>query len=124
MSLPHPQPASKTVNAFVLAGGKSSRMGTDKSLLKLNGELLIEHALAIFRRAGLSAQIVGARCDLSQFSPVVPDHAPTAGLGPLAGICSAISASNSAYAVFLPVDMPLVPAALINYLLHWPVCLP
>jgi molybdopterin-guanine dinucleotide biosynthesis protein A len=118
LSLPQPQPVSETADAFVLAGGKSSRMGTDKSLLNLNGEPLIQYALEIFRRAGLHARIAGAPCDLSQFAPIIPDHGSASGLGPLAGICSAMSASNSAYAVFLPVDMPLVPAALVTYLLH------
>lgn len=117
MSLP-PHLAGEIAGAFVLAGGKSSRMGADKSLLELNGEPLIKHALGILRRAGFNPRIAGACGDLSQFAPVVPDEASTPGLGPLSGISAALSAADTAYAVFLPVDVPLMPAALISYLLH------
>lgn len=118
MSLPQHEPAIETVDAFVLTGGKSSRMGTDKSRLKLKGQPLIQHALNILRRGGFNPRISG-RADLSQFAPVVPDREPLAGLGPLAGICAALSASDAGYAVFLPVDVPLIPAALVNYLHHY-----
>ena len=37
--------------AFVLAGGKSSRMGRDKAALLLNGRTLLQHALATLREA-------------------------------------------------------------------------
>ncbi|MFT4698493.1 MAG: molybdopterin-guanine dinucleotide biosynthesis protein A, partial [Flavobacteriaceae bacterium] len=37
---------SKNITGVILAGGKSSRMGTDKGFLKLNGKLFIEHIIA------------------------------------------------------------------------------
>jgi molybdenum cofactor guanylyltransferase len=113
-----PPSVCEAADAFVLAGGKSRRMGSDKALLEINGVPLIEHALAILRRAELDPRIAGARSDLSRSAPVIADDAATSGLGPLSGICTALSATDAAYAVFLPVDVPLVPRDLIVYLLR------
>ena len=102
---------------FVLAGGESTRMGRDKALLPFAGRPLIEHALSILSEAGLPLRIAGARSrSLAEFAPIVEDAGP--GLGPLAGICSAMAATPSHYAVFLPVDLPLLPPSLVVYLLH------
>lgn len=100
---------------FVLAGGKSSRMGKDKALAELGGRALIERALAVLREAGLTAAIAGASSQLTGFAPVIEDA--TAGMGPLGGVCAGLKATQARYAVLLSVDMPLLPASLIVYLL-------
>src|SRR6266702_3729720 len=100
---------------FVLAGGQSSRMGADKALVQFGGQPLIAHALRILRDAGLASAIAGARSDLSAYAPVIPDESP--GLGPLGGICAALSATCAQWAVFISVDLPLLPASLIRCLL-------
>jgi len=99
---------------FVLAGGESSRMGSDKALIELNGKALIVHALDILRGAGLPVTIAGARSDLSAYAPLLDD----AGLGPLGGICAALASTSAEFAVFLPVDMPLLPSGLISAMLR------
>lgn len=101
---------------FVLAGGQSSRMGRDKALLPLAGRPLILHAVSILRDARLKVWIAGARSPLSEFAPVVADSRP--GEGPLGGICAALAATSTRYAVFLPVDLPLLPAPLVEFLVH------
>jgi len=99
---------------FVLAGGQSSRMGSDKALIELDGEPLVVHALNTLRNAGITATIAGARSDLSKYAPPIDD----AGLGPLSGICAALASTSAEFAVFLPVDMPLLPPSLIPVLLQ------
>jgi molybdopterin-guanine dinucleotide biosynthesis protein A len=105
---------------FVLAGGQSSRMGRDKALLEFAGRPLIAHALDIFQEASIGAMIAGAASpvlrSLEVFAPVIEDASP--GHGPLSGICSALSIICARYAVFLPVDLPLLPASLLVYLLR------
>jgi molybdenum cofactor guanylyltransferase len=102
--------------AFILAGGQSSRMGADKALISLAGKPLIAHALGILQQAGMDAQIAGARSDLSGFAAVIPDADPDH--GPLAGICAALASTAARHAIFLPVDLPLLPASLVSVLLH------
>ncbi len=101
---------------FVLAGGLSSRMGRDKALVELAGKPLIAWALDVLRGAGQVARIAGARADLSAFAAVVPDEAVDA--GPLSGVCSALRAAEAEWAVFVPVDLPLIPASLIRILVE------
>jgi molybdopterin-guanine dinucleotide biosynthesis protein A len=104
---------------FVLAGGVSSRMGRDKARLVLDGKPLVERAVALLREAGLTVSIAGAQApleQLAQVAPVVPDAEP--GLGPLGGICTAMASTSSRLAVFVTVDTPFLPAALIRLLVH------
>jgi molybdopterin-guanine dinucleotide biosynthesis protein A len=109
-----------SASSFVLAGGQSSRMGRDKALLPFAGQPLIAHAISILREAGLEAAIAGANRQangaLATYAPVVEDSQP--GLGPLAGICAALATVAARYAVFLPVDLPLLPSSLIAYMVH------
>jgi len=101
---------------FVLAGGRSSRMGADKSLVPFCGRPLLVRALETLRQAGLPATIAGARSALSDFAPLVEDLEPHR--GPLAGICAALASCTERWAVFVPIDLPLLPASLLEYLLH------
>jgi len=90
-------------------------MGVDKATVHLAGQPLIVHALEILRQAGLTASIAGARAQLSSFAAVVADS--ELNRGPLGGICAALSSTTARKAVFIPVDMPLLPASLVNFLL-------
>jgi molybdenum cofactor guanylyltransferase len=105
------------VEAFVLAGGRSKRMGQDKALLKLGGRTLIDLALDKLRTIGVTApRIAAARSDLSSHAPVVPDlHT---GCGPLSGIEAALDATTRPLNLFLPVDMPLLPARFLTWMLQ------
>jgi molybdopterin-guanine dinucleotide biosynthesis protein A len=107
---------SDGVEGFVLAGGRSTRMGRDKALLQVGGRPLVEVALDKLRNIGVAApRIAGARTDLSSHAPVVPDLHP--GCGPLSGIESALAASSQPLNLFLPVDMPLLPARFLHWML-------
>ncbi len=107
------QPAAA---GFVLAGGQSSRMGRDKALVKLAGRPLIEHALGILRDAGLTASIAGGQPGLAAYAPLVADiHTAQ---GPLGGILAVLASTSARWAVFLPVDLPLLPASLLLCLLR------
>ena len=120
----------KDAVGFILAGGQSRRMGADKALVEFRGLPLVAHALDLVRAAGLPVFIAGARSPLEPLAPVVPDVRTDE--GPLAGICSALEslkdssshrptgalAPEPLFALFLPVDLPLLPRSLLSYLLH------
>ena len=86
-------------------------MGTDKALVEFRGQPLVVHALRILREAGLSASIAGARSDLKKYASVINDFdAPE---GPLGGICAVMEVTSVTRFVFVPVDLPLLPASLL-----------
>lgn len=101
---------------FVLAGGRSTRMGRDKALVEFRGKPLVAHALGLCDASGLSTSIAGAHSLLTGFSEVIEDETPD--LGPLQGICTALKSCHAEYALFLPVDLPLLPVSLIKYMLR------
>ena len=77
----------RTIVGVVLAGGKSSRMGTEKSLLPLGGVPLVERATARLRPQ-VDEVILSANGNPDRFrscaAPVVPDRVPDG--GPLVGL--------------------------------------
>ncbi len=91
-------------------------MGADKALVPFQGRPLVEHALEILRGAGLHAAIAGARSPLGAYGPVIEDV--EADKGPLGGICAALASISAHRAVFVPVDLPLLPSSLITYMVR------
>ena len=100
------------VHGFVLAGGKSSRMGRDKALLEFRGRPMVEIAVEKLRAFCAVASIAGNREDLSGFAPVVPEE--RVDCGPAAGIEAGLRACTQPWAMFIPVDVPLAPAELLR----------
>jgi len=99
------------ISGYVLAGGRSSRMGTDKALLQLAGKPLIAHAVAKLRRICEDVAILSNNAALADYAPLVSDLHP--GCGPIAGIEAALTHSAHAWNLILPVDMPFVPTELL-----------
>lgn len=108
-------PASSPVTAFILAGGKSTRMGTDKAFVMLDGQTLLAHALDLARRVTNHVRIVGDAEKFAPFAPVVEDVFP--GCGPLAGIHAALRASHTDLNLMLAVDLPFVSQPLLQFLI-------
>ncbi|MFZ1007562.1 MAG: molybdenum cofactor guanylyltransferase [Candidatus Sulfotelmatobacter sp.] len=104
------------VTAFILAGGKSSRMGADKAFLEFDGRTLLERTLELARSVTGDVRIVGAREKFTPFAPVVEDV--FTGQGPLGGIHSALRSSTSDLNLMLAVDAPFVSCALLQYLIR------
>ncbi len=91
------------VFGFVLAGGRSSRMGTDKASVIIDGKSMLEHTKSILAEvSGEVAVVGGAYADIADAMPFS---------GPASAIARLIS-SHSDYedtiALFMPVDMPRV----------------
>ena len=104
-----------SVTGFVLAGGKSTRMGTDKALLELAGRPLIEHMLELARSVCRQVCVVGDPGKFSRLAPVIPDL--YAGQGPLAGIHAALTHSETNRNLILGVDLPFLEADFLRYLI-------
>jgi phospholipid/cholesterol/gamma-HCH transport system ATP-binding protein len=103
------------VTAFILAGGKSTRMGADKAFVALNGRSLIDRMLDVGQSVTPDVRIIGDAPKFSQFAPTVEDIFRDC--GPLGGIHAALRASPSELNLILAVDLPLVSTALLQYLI-------
>ena len=104
-----------------MAGGRSSRMGADKALLKIGGETMVGRIAQAVKEAAGNAAIVGdpARYGMLGY-PVIEDR--FVGCGPLGGIHAALvhAAMHTAgdWNVIVACDMPGVHAEGIAELLR------
>lgn len=100
------------ISGYILAGGRSSRMGTDKALLPLAGKPLIAHAVAKLRRICADVHILSNNPALAAYAPLVPDLHPDC--GPIGGIEAALIHSPNDWNLILPVDVPFLPVAILQ----------
>lgn len=105
------------VNAIVLCGGRSSRMGFDKAFIKAGGSTLIQRQVeALSGRfnkillATNSPEKYGARDRVETVTDGVP------GLGPLGGLAAALAKSDARYNFVVACDMPFVSPDLAAYM--------
>lgn len=104
------------VSAFVLAGGRSSRMGSDKALLRIGDESFLSLALRKTQAVCPTPVIVGDPGLYAAFGPVVEDRFP--GCGPLGGIHAALSMTRTELNLILSVDLPLMKAEFLRWLVN------
>lgn len=102
------------VSAFVLVGGKSTRMGTDKAFVEFGGCTLLARALQLATSTCSEAWIVGPRQRFASFGQVVEDVFPNQ--GPLGGIHAALRTSNTDLNFLVAVDLPFVEVGFVRYL--------
>ncbi|QCJ44932.1 molybdenum cofactor guanylyltransferase [Bacillus sp. S3] len=102
--------------AIILAGGKSSRMGTNKALLKINEKTTIESMADKLKL--LFDDIILVTNDSEQYEflglKMVADQYP--GMGPLAGVHAGLLASDYDVNVIVACDMPFVSTELAEVL--------
>lgn len=107
------------VSAAVLAGGESRRMGSDKSLLELDGEPMI--ARVVSRLTDLSDDVLVITNDPEKYDWLA-DRVRFAsdlggeGQGPLAGIGAALQAARHDAVIVVATDMPFLNTDLLSYL--------
>ncbi|MFV9482350.1 molybdenum cofactor guanylyltransferase [Christiangramia sp. ASW11-125] len=95
------------IEVFVLAGGKSKRMGTDKGLVKFKGNPMISHIIEILDKLNLKTSIVSSNEEYLKFGkPVYKDVIPNK--GPLGGLYTALEYSQAPMVLLLACDMPSI----------------
>lgn len=99
-----PQPRPRTVEVAILAGGLSTRMGVDKSKVRIEGQRMLTMIRATASELALPVRVIRR------------DAVPRC--GPLGGIMTGLSKARARAVLFLACDMPLVSAALLQRLLR------
>ena len=101
----------------ILAGGKSSRMGTNKALLEVGGSGMLERAAALLRP--LVGQLFVVADDAAAYAgldlPIVPDRHP--GCGAVGGIHAALLHAAQPLVLCVACDMPHLGRGVVELLL-------
>lgn len=105
---------------FVLAGGRSTRMGQDKALLPWKGSTLIESVAREVLQAAGNVTLIGSpelygNLGFPGCFPVIPDRIE--GCGPMGGLHAALSVTTADWNVLAACDMPGVTCQLLEELL-------
>jgi len=104
------------ISGFILAGGKSSRMGTNKALLTFQNKPLLKHMANLIEPFCSNIAISGECVDYHVFGiKMVPDH--YSDCGPIAGIYSSLQYSQTDWNLLVSVDAPFVNEELFCYLI-------
>lgn len=105
------------VGAFVLAGGKSSRMGRPKGLLPFSGKPLVIHLAQLLEVTAEPAAIIGPPKYYAGLGlRVVADDRRDA--GPLGGICTALRVSDCGWNLIVGCDLPFLTSDWLAHLIE------
>jgi molybdenum cofactor guanylyltransferase len=104
------------VGGFILAGGRSSRMGRPKGLLPFSGKPLVKHLAQLLEITGEPVVIVGPPGDYAGMGlRVVADDRRDA--GPLGGIATALRVSNCGWNLIVGCDLPFLTSEWLAHLI-------
>jgi len=107
----------KDITGIILAGGKSTRMGSDKGFLKLNGVSFMEYSITAMKPLVSEIIIVSNNPDYDIFNlKRVEDVIKEA--GPLAGIYTGLKTSKTEFNLVLSCDVPLITKEILEMLIE------
>lgn len=107
---------SKNMNCYILAGGKSSRMGTDKGLILFKSKPIIAHVIDVLKPVFKEVIIVSNNNDYSKFNlTIIPDLILNS--GPAGGIYSALCHSTTSNNFIVSCDMPFISTEAVENLI-------
>jgi molybdopterin-guanine dinucleotide biosynthesis protein A len=103
------------ITGIILAGGKSTRMGTDKALIQIAGKTLLERVIEVCRP--ICSEIIissnNPEHDKSGYQ-IIPDEIHNC--GPIGGIYSCLKKSETNWNFIVSVDTPFVTSDFIQFL--------
>jgi molybdopterin-guanine dinucleotide biosynthesis protein A len=108
------------ITGFILAGGKSTRMGTNKSLLKIGGITIIERVVNLMRDLFQEVLLITNQPEEFSFLKLTMLEDIHKNIGPLAGIHSALLNTTTDKSFIISCDIPLMTADVIKYLVDYP----
>ena len=101
----------ESLDCFVLAGGKSTRFGTNKSLASVGARYMAAVVASNLRNAsGSSVSLIGADAQTSSALGLPSVFGSREGNGPLGAIIDALELSDSVFVVIAPNDTPFFSA--------------
>lgn len=104
--------------AVILAGGKSSRMGFDKQLIKVKDICITEHLIEMLTPMFKNIIVVTNKPELYRDKNIIIAEDVHKGYGPIGGIHAGLSKSQSMFNYFIACDMPNVNKLYIKYMIN------
>lgn len=104
------------ITGIILAGGKSSRMGTEKGLVQFNGKPFIQYSISALKPLVSRTLIISANPDYDLFKLERIEDLIT-GAGPLAGIYTGLNQTKTEYNLVLSCDVPLIKTEVLELLI-------
>jgi molybdopterin-guanine dinucleotide biosynthesis protein A len=102
----------ENIEIFILAGGQSRRMQSDKASLQVGESTLLDRTIKVVRSTALPFVVVSSHPEhKSDEYPVISDLVQ--GKGPMAGLYTAMKHTQSAWVMLIACDMPLVSHGMI-----------
>ncbi|MEG0663455.1 MAG: molybdenum cofactor guanylyltransferase [Anaerovoracaceae bacterium] len=104
------------MEAVIIAGGKSTRMGFDKQFLSKGDKSIFERNLPLLQRCFSKVRVITNRPELYEEYAVETNRDVIPGFGPLSGLHSALVHSEEEYCYALACDMPILNEDYIAYI--------
>jgi len=113
-----PCPFIRGITGVILAGGKSSRFGSNKAFADVNGRPLIERVIEV--TGSVFDSLIIITNDPGEYSSLgIPMYEDIIkGLGPLGGIYTGLEKMHDSFGFFVACDMPFLNEHLIRYILE------
>ena len=108
----------KDITGVILAGGKSSRYGSNKALVKIEGIPLIERVATVMQSLFEHVFLITNTPDEYAYLGFPMYEDLIKGLGPLGGIYTAMTAIPNSGGFFVPCDMPFLNPYLIRHMVE------
>jgi molybdopterin-guanine dinucleotide biosynthesis protein A len=111
-----------SIEAYILVGGRSTRLGRDKAFVQIGRTTLAERALNTIRESGIASKTTFVAGNETQFAiQAITLDAPfifdlVEGRGPLGGLHAALSYAQSEWILLLACDYPFVSTDLLKLL--------
>ncbi|WP_062061462.1 molybdenum cofactor guanylyltransferase [Aquimarina longa] len=108
----------KSITGIILAGGKSSRMGSEKGLMLLNNKPFIQYSIEALQPLVDTIMIVSSNSDydvfgLKRIEDIIPDS------GPIAGVHTGLTYSKTENNLVISCDVPLLTTSLLKKLVFY-----
>jgi len=108
---------TKPIHGYILAGGKSSRMGTDKGLLLFEGKAMIQYVIEQMQAVFSKLVLVSNNPEYEKFGlEVIPDLIKDS--GPAGGVYTALKHSKAKLNFMVSCDMPFITKEAIAFIIE------
>lgn len=106
------------LSGFILAGGKSSRFGSDKALARIEGKTMISYSIDLLKPFCQTICVNKGDKDDYSYPEVYSISDLIPGIGPMGGIYSCLKTSETNYNLILTCDMPYISSDLLDNVIN------